>query len=182
MDSPAGEMRDLSKKTPDRVAGLIEKARQNGADHAVLIPASSVVTASWVVWKCRYGCEDVGRTHTCPPHSPTWKETADLLREYEKVLLIQADQSFRIRYLAYFLEREAFLLGFHKAFGMGAGPCRLCESCDVHEPCRRPEESRPSMEACGIDVYATVRKHGFEVAPLKNEKESQHSFGLVLLQ
>ncbi|NOY53226.1 MAG: DUF2284 domain-containing protein [Deltaproteobacteria bacterium] len=175
-------MQDRSEKRPASVADLIEKAGENGANAAILIPAASVVTASWVVWKCRYGCEDFGRTHTCPPHSPTRKETADLLQEYETALLIQADRSFRVRYLAYFLEREAFLSGYYKAFGMGAGPCRLCDSCDVRAPCRRPEEARPSMEACGIDVYATVRRHGLAVTPLKDENEAQHSFGLVLLQ
>ncbi len=182
MDSSSGKIEACSEKPPDLPAGLIEKAAENGADAAVLIPAASVVTASWVVWKCRYGCEDFGRTHTCPPYSPTRQETAAFLQEYETALLIQADRSFRIRYLVYFLEREAFLSGYYKAFGMGAGPCRLCESCDVHSACRRPGESRPSMEACGIDVYATVRRHGFEVTPLQNEKEPQHSFGLVLLK
>jgi predicted metal-binding protein len=161
---------------------LMRKALQAGAQKASLIPVRSVVVASWVAWKCRYGCKDFGRSHTCPPHSPSYKDTSLFLQEFRSALLVQADQSFRVRYLVYLLEREAFLNGFYKAFGMGAGPCRLCDTCDVQFPCRRPEEARPSMEACGIDVYRTVRENGYAVEPLRDSGGPQHSYGLVLLE
>jgi hypothetical protein len=38
------------------------------------------------------------------------------------------------------------------------------------------------MEACGIDVFATVRKHGFTINVLKSYKAPQHYFGLVLIE
>ncbi len=161
---------------------LIRQALDNGAEEAAIIPVKKVVVSSWVQWKCQYGCEDYGKSLTCPPYSPSCEQTLKVLQEFSEALLIRAGQSFLIRYLAYFLEREAFLTGYYKAFGMGAGPCRLCESCDVHSPCKRPKEARPSVEACGIDVFATVRQNGFSIEPLKNDNQNQQSFGLILLE
>ena len=149
---------------------------------AVEIPATSVVVAEWVSWKCRYGCPDYGRVRTCPPYAPAPERTRELLLGYERALLVEARRSHTVRYLASALEREAFLAGFYKALGLGAGPCRLCEECRPEAPCARPEEARPSMEACGIDVFATVRANGLEVETLTEPGRVQRSFGLVLLE
>ena len=40
------------------------------------------------------------------------------------------------------LERELFLSGLYKAFGMGAGPCGLCDTCTFDEGCRHPRQAR----------------------------------------
>ena len=77
------------------------------------------------------------------------------------------------------LERELFLAGFYKALGFGAGPCRGCSQCDF-ESCRHPEAARPSMEACGIDVFATVRANGFPIDVVRHARDAQHYYGLVL--
>ncbi len=167
---------------PKGVDRLIRLAMDNGAEEASIIPVKSIVVSSWVQWKCRYGCEDYEKSLTCPPYSPTYRQTREMLEEFSEVLLFLAAQSFQIRYLAYLLEREAFLIGYYKAFGMGAGPCRLCDTCDVHSPCERPKEARPSMEACGIDVFATIRNNGFRIEPLRNNNQKQQSFGLLLLE
>ena len=45
-----------------------------------------------------------------------------------------------------------------------------------------PEEARPAMEACGIDVFATARRHGFTIEVVRDYKEPQHYFGLVLVE
>ena len=37
------------------------------------------------------------------------------------------------------------------------------------------------MEACGIDVYATARKHGFTIDVVRTREAPQHYFGLVLI-
>ena len=37
------------------------------------------------------------------------------------------------------------------------------------------------MEACGIDVFATVRRHGFTIDVVRGRKDQQHYFGLVLV-
>ena len=47
-----------------------------------------VVTAEWVRMKCQYGCGGYGRCLTCPPHSPTPRQTRRLLDEYETAYLL----------------------------------------------------------------------------------------------
>ncbi len=93
------------------------------------------------------------------------------------------------------LERRAFLMGCYKAFGMGAMPCTFCETCVAEEKisrgeapsvadailCRHKDIMRPSAEACGIDLFATLRNAGYDVKVLRSYHERFSLFGLVLL-
>lgn len=93
------------------------------------------------------------------------------------------------------LERAAFLAGCYKAFGMSAMPCNLCETCVIEEihkkdqavfdldsvKCKNKEIMRPSMEACGIDVFKTLQNAGYKPHVLKDGKETVELFGLILL-
>lgn len=81
------------------------------------------------------------------------------------------------------LEGELFKDGYYKAFVMLAGPCVLCKECGIVEgiPCRFPEKTRPSMEACGIDVYQTARNNDFFIIPLKEKSETQTIYCLMLV-
>ncbi len=162
---------------------LISKAIELGSKNAVVISTDTIVTSRWVHLKCQYGCTEYSKRLTCPPHSPSYEEMKKILKEYNHGLLIHADKSWLVRYIVYELEKEAFRYGYYKAFGMGAGPCKLCGSCDVEkEDCARPDEARPSMEACGIDVYQTVRNNGFDIKTLETDSETMNIFGLVLLE
>jgi hypothetical protein len=38
------------------------------------------------------------------------------------------------------------------------------------------------MEACGIDVFATVREHGLPISVVRNRNEERNIFGLVLVE
>jgi len=40
------------------------------------------------VWKCRT-CQFYGKRPSCPPHVPSWREARELVRSYEKALLIK---------------------------------------------------------------------------------------------
>lgn len=65
------------------------------------------------------------------------------------------------------LEAQCFKLGYSFAAGLGAGSCKLCEECvgqATEQPCRYPFEARPSMEAVGIDVFATARNAGISLS------------------
>jgi len=80
------------------------------------------------------------------------------------------------------VEGKAMALGFHYALGLIGGDCMLCAECaGVHSErgCRRPYESRPSMEGVGIDVVKTSEKAGlpFDIPP----KEEIIWSGLVLV-
>jgi hypothetical protein len=38
------------------------------------------------------------------------------------------------------------------------------------------------MEACGIDVFSTVKTHGFPIEVLKDENCEPNYYGLVLIE
>ena len=149
------------------------------AKDAKIIPADTIVAAQWVRAKCQFGCGGYGKRLTCPPHSPAPEETSQMLINYKHALLIHGDEETPITRIVAALEREIFLDGHYKAFGMGAGPCSICEECV--EPCKYPHQARPSMEACGIDVYTTVRANGFPIQVLKDEGYKPNYYGLVLI-
>jgi predicted metal-binding protein len=163
------------------LAGLAKKAVALGAGEAKLIKPSSVVTAEWVRWKCRYGCDGYGTTLCCPPRSPEPAETRRVLDCYTTALLVHFDNDVRVTRTMVKLEREAFLAGWHKAFALGAGPCTLCKECDTEE-CRNAERARPSMEACGIDVFATARASGWPIEVLTDRSRPENSYGLLLIE
>lgn len=48
---------------------LVKAARQSGAMAAKVINPSTVETADWVRWKCRFGCDCYGSSLVCPPRS-----------------------------------------------------------------------------------------------------------------
>ncbi len=103
-----------------------------------------------------------------------------MLDEYKHGVLFEAAGNITKR-IAVKLEREVFLAGYYKALGLGSGPCSLCAQCAFDAGCRHAEQARPAMEACGIDVFATARKHGFEIDVVRSRRDPQHYFGLVLI-
>jgi predicted metal-binding protein len=171
----------------------IARATELGADAAQIIPTDQVVVAEWVRLKCQYGCGAYGSRLTCPPHSPPPEGTRRVLRHYRQALLLRMErpgggwkeetrQRRQMSEVVAALERELFLAGYYRAWGMGAGPCRLCKECDPSSPCRFPHQARPSMEACGIDVYTTVRQAGWEIEVVQMLEAPFRLFGLVLME
>jgi len=156
------------------------RARGLGAIAAKVIRSSTIRTAPWVRLKCRYGCDGYGSSLCCPPSTPTPDEMKAILASYRRAVLFEARRG-QSKRIAAALEREIFLVGFHKAFGLGAGPCDLCDRCRLELPCRHPDDARPSMEACGIDVFGTVRRNGFTIEVVRHRRDRQHYFGMVLI-
>ena len=180
---PEFQYHDSLQYKPDYAFNiLIKKAIELGCKHAAIIDTGTIAVARWVQLKCKYGCEEYGKKLTCPPHSPSYEETKEILKEFKKTLLLHGHLSWQMRYIVSEIEKLAFSIGFHKAFGLGAGPCKLCENCETTSPCVRMTEARPSMEACGIDVYQTVRNHNLKIEPLKNKDDEVNIYGLVLLE
>lgn len=161
---------------------LIKKAVELGCKQAIIIHTSTIAVGRWVQLKCKYGCEEYGKKLTCPPHSPSHEEMREILGEYSKALLLHGHLSWQMRYITAEIEKMAFSIGFYKAFGLGAGPCKLCENCVTTTTCIRTMEARPSMEACGIDVYQTVRNHNLKIETLKNSSEEVNIYGMILLE
>lgn len=163
----------------------VATALRLGATDAKIIRTDSVATAAWVRMKCRYGCGYYGSNLCCPPNSPTFAETNELLSCYAHALLVHIKKDVHTEphptKIVAALEREMFLAGHYKAFALGAGPCRICENCNrVH--CINPKDARPSMESCGIDVFQTARNNGFTIEVLTDRHCSVDRFGLVLIE
>jgi len=154
-----------------------------GANAAKVIDASSIETSAWVRLKCQFGCGGFGSSLCCPPHTPMPGEMGKVVAGYEKAILFSADRG-TTRDVAVKLEREMFLAGYYKAQGFGAGPCGLCgkEGCDFENGCKHPADARPSMEACGMDVYGTARGNGFEIEVVRDREDKPHFFGVVLVK
>ena len=159
----------------------IELLKSRGADLAIVIKTGSVVTAPWTVYKCQYGCKAYGKNLCCPPNTPTYKETQDILDSYSEAILFRTHEVDTVTPAAVDLAKEMFLDGYYKAIAFGDGGCRKCTKCNM-DHCRFPGETVPSMEACGIDVFATVHANGLEIHTLREKGEMQNHFGLILYE
>jgi predicted metal-binding protein len=135
-----------------------------------------------------------GKSYCCPPDTPTPDQMRQVLGSYQRAILFHF-QSARIsghsrkKSFSDFisalvdLEGEMFRDGYYKVLVLLAGPCGLCEQCarTRGEPCALRSRARPSMEACGIDVYATARGNGFHIQPLREKGETQNDYCLMLV-
>lgn len=173
----------------EKLEDFCRKAIELGAAKAKIIRAEEVIVADWVRLKCQYGCGGYGERLTCPPYSPTPSETRKVIAGYRRAILLKfrscqecGDQPVvNIHQFIAEMEREVFLSGYYAAFGMACGPCDLCTQCNLKE-CQKPDLARPSMEACGIDVYATARKAGFKIEVLTRRDQIPRCFALVLVE
>jgi predicted metal-binding protein len=177
------------KKTASGLRKYVAQALATGAFEAKVIPVRNVVIAEWVRLKCQFGCDGFGKGLCCPPRTPTPELMKRVLTEYKHALIYsyvctRSDYTMkrrRMRRLVAELERAAFLDGHYKAFGLKDGPCRLCRECDVTGDCRHSELARPSMESCGIDVYATARNSGIRLEVATRRDGPSKHINLVLI-
>lgn len=158
-----------------------------GATDAKPVKASDIIVRDWVRLKCQYGCGGYGKRLTCPPYSPTPEQFRKILKGYSWAILLKFKPedldraNVKLHDVIAKLERETFLAGYYSSFGLACGPCPYCERCNL-EACAYPELARPSMEACGIDVYASARKAGFKIEVVKSREEEPTYYGLLLLK
>jgi len=155
-------------------------------DGARVIDPRSVITAEWVRMKCQFGCTGFGTSLCCPPHSPTPEITRKVIDSYRKVILLhrrlpRGEKAKGFNEAVVDLEIKIFLDGYYQAWSMGSGPCRLCKECDLTS-CKNGYRARPSMEACGIDVFKTARDNGFPIEVIKGHGEERNIYGLILVE
>ena len=169
------------------VEAYCEEATAMGIDGAKVVDPRSIVTEEWVRMKCQFGCRSFGMRHCCPPYTPTPDITRKVIDSYKQVILLhqrlpdgKGTEIFDERIVR--LEIEIFLDGYYKAWSMGSGPCRLCKECDLTQPCKQGYVARPSMEACGIDVFKTARDNGFPINVVHAPEEERNVFGVILVE
>jgi len=161
-----------TKETLEEICCL---AQASGFIEVHLLKACDVITARWVGLKCRYGCANYDTSWCCPPAAPDFESMRDLLSEYESALLLisqntnehfyrNSSEKRRIQIKHWksvvAMERKLFLMGYYKAFGLPAAACALCKECAYPQRCKFPNEKRPSLEACSIDVFQTLKRAG----------------------
>ena len=118
-----------------------------------------------------------------------WEITTLARRDSPTISMPTADYAKRLRSGQELLSRieshlESLCLaqGYQFAAGLSAGGCFLCEECvgiTSGLACRHPFESRPSMEALGIDVVATARR--VDVGLIFTSNSPRYWVGLLLV-
>jgi predicted metal-binding protein len=171
-------------------------AKELGFTEVHLIHTSKIVVARWVGLKCRYGCAKYNTNWCCPPAAPELEAIRELLAEYDLALLLIREcnneqfyrntndkRRFQIKQWksTIALERKLFLMGYYKAFGFPADTCALCKQCAYPEQCKFPNEKRPSLESCSIDVFQTLKRVGKTVGLARNVNDTYYSYSLILL-
>ncbi len=160
---------------------LAAHAKRSGFSFARVIEAGEIEIEPWVRLKCRFGCDRYGRSLCCPPASPDEREMSAVISSYRYALLVEGTPPsglFHEQMLA--LERAVFLEGYADALAFGAGPCPVCAACPQGGPCRFPQKARPSLEACGVDVYRTASNAGLSLNPVTHRQGYVKLVGLVL--
>ena len=74
-------------KSNPNIKLLEEKAKELGANEAILIPTASIVVENKTILKCIFGCNGWG-SRVCPPFIPTVNEFREMLKEYQWALLV----------------------------------------------------------------------------------------------
>jgi predicted metal-binding protein len=163
------------------LGAFVDTALEMGADEVKVIRASTVICEAWVRIKCQFGCGGYNKRLTCPPYTPTPAEMREVVACYKRAILIHADDNDIVNKIIPHLEREIFFAGYFKAFGLGSGPCRLCKKCDTGSRCKHPYQARPSMEACGIDVFTTAHTNGMGIEVVRTRRQSGDYYGVILV-
>jgi predicted metal-binding protein len=159
----------------------ITDALDQGAKHALIINAKDIVLDPRTMLKCRFGCSGWGHNWTCPsaPGAVTVWEFAQIIKHYKKAMLIHTLDKKLSQSISYAIEQKAYTDGAYFAFSLS--DCALCKKCAYPKPCRAYKKARPAMQAVGIDVFSTVRKHGLLLKTLKSKTEVQNWYSLVLI-
>lgn len=171
---------------------LKQEALEWGASMAEIIPAQWVEIDERVRLKCLIPmCPHYNKNLFCPPHAPSLDLMRNAVRRYSWSLLFAVDVippaeftdrsvergaaahwSKKCMEITGRIEVSAFGRGYYLAMGLAQGSClkALCGQgrCLVLDgrKCPFPLQSRPSMEATGIDVYRLVTKVGWDIYPV----------------
>ncbi|WP_211261744.1 DUF2284 domain-containing protein [Methanobrevibacter filiformis] len=170
----------------DKIVELINKINDfENIDEfieAKQIKVSSIVTAPWVRFKCKYACKNYNTNLDCPPYTPTPEEMSKILECYDEAILVQCmDSKETTSRIVRDLEKIAIGMEFYKAMALGAGSCKRCKSCNLTN-CINRDTTRPSMEACGIDVIQTAKNNNYEMVKYEDDERTLYYYGVVLLK
>ncbi len=173
---------------------LTELALRCGATKAAVIDVKQIVFSVLFRDICASnGCGEYGMCWMCPPDVGEIEDLMAKVQSYPKAILFQTitkpEDSFDIEGMGNAgKELTDLCLRLRNAledqlgsdmFILGAGGCRICRRCAKRDalPCRRPEDALLSLEACGIDVYNTVKDTKLKYI---NGQNTVTFFGMIL--
>lgn len=160
---------------------IIDAALELGCIEAQVMMTRSIVLGNWIKLQCQFGCAQYGHVLTCPPYTPSPDEMSGILMDYQKCLLIQAAPGRNVLDIVLHLESLSKEKGYRKAFAICSGPCEICEVCTLDTGCKYPEQARPSLQACGIDMAQTLDNFGWNNSNSHKPCSKEYPFGMVLL-
>lgn len=168
-------------------------ARFNFTDYR-WIKASQIEVAHWVRFKCTFGCTSYGKKATCPPQVPSVEECRAFFAEYTDAVIFhfaktvdrpedRGPWSEELSKELIKLEREAFWLGYHKAFMLFMDECRLCTKCSgERSTCTNKNDARPGPESLAVDVFATVRSVGYPIEVLTGYDQEMNRYAFLMVE
>ncbi len=157
------------------------------------IDPQQIIVAQWVRMKCMFGCGEYGHGGACPPNTPSVAECERFFKEYTDAVILHfagrmnkpEDRhawSAKINAKLVKLERAVFLAGFERAFLLFMDSCCFCKECTgKRETCDQPRMARPSPEAMAVDVYATVRRFGFQINVRTDYDQKMDRFAFLMV-
>ena len=160
---------------------IIACCRQHQVVDQWFIEPAQVVTADWIRFKCQFGCDSYGASLCCPPHTPSAAATRRILDEYQVALLLSFAGEEAATTALVALERDLFLLNYYKVISFAVGRCTRCDACSLNR-CSHPTQARPSMQACGIDVFGTLRSTGIAIDVVADKETPVRRYALLLIE
>jgi len=167
--------------------------QEAGCTHFRWVDPNNIVVSPWVRMKCMYGCDEYGKTAVCPPQVPSLPECERFFRDYSLAAVFHFAKRVerpedrhawtREKNLQLLeLERKVFLSGYRKAFLLFLDSCGICKNCSGEKSrCKHPEQARPTPEALGVDVFATVRPVGFPIEVLSDYDQTMNRYAFLLI-
>ena len=177
--------------TREKIDAII---KERGYTDYKWIDPEEIVVSQWVRMKCMFGCNEYGKTATCPPNVPTLEECERFFREYSAAVIFHFEKSVDnpedrfawtkgVSLNLLKLEKEIFFSGFEKTFLLFMDSCGICKTCqEKKEDCIEPKLSRPTPEALGVDVYSTVRKVGYPIQVLSDCSQKMNRYAFLLIE
>jgi predicted metal-binding protein len=139
-------------------------------------------------------CGQYGKNHMCPPAIREVSEWIKEIAEYKSGVIVtkvyQTKGSYDFKAMFEGIKdfqkklldlKEDLTKQFPalKHLLLGAGSCFICEKCSYidGDPCRFPEKTFPSVEACGVDVMSLTKSAGVKY---NNGKNTVTYIGVIL--
>ena len=184
-------MKDSTHSKHGTLGSMFE---EHGFSEFKWIRPENIVIGQWVRIKCMFGCGDYGQNASCPPNVPSIAECERFFQEYKEAVIFRFEKRFenpddrhawskQINTELMALERKVFLAGYYKAFLLLIDGCSLCADCPgERHNCKQPKLSRPTPEAMGIDVYATVRNAGYFIQVCADYSQIVNRYAFLLIE